>query len=159
LGDSASALAAILGRYPRRYGAAMNAMNAMNVTRFSSSDATAWFQCTDRPIFLADVLDEHSPSAMTVGFARYGAGAANEWTVTYDEALVITRGTFTVRHPGGATTAHAGEVLFLPRGTPLTYLAETDVELVYVTYPHWAAATRRSEHAAQLDAFHPVPPP
>jgi hypothetical protein len=31
-----------------------------------------------------------------VGFAYYAPGARNEWVVTYDEALIITRGAFTV---------------------------------------------------------------
>lgn len=119
-------------------------------------DPTTWYQSEDRQIFLADVLDENTSDTMSVGFARYGKGAANEWTVTYDEALIITKGVFTVRSADGAKTARPGDVLFLTKGTKLVYQAEEDRELVYVTYPHWAEATRHSEHAAQLETFHAV---
>ena len=130
----------------------------MNVTLLTTKLPKEWYQAGDRPIFLADVLDETTASPMSVGFAQYAAGASNDWTVTYDEVLVITRGVFTVIARGRETTARAGEVIFLPKGTPLTYRADESAELVYVTYPHWAAATKASEHAAALDFFHPVPP-
>jgi hypothetical protein len=83
-------------------------------------DAGAWYQPGDRPIFLADVLDHTSQSPMSVGFARYAAGASNDWTLSYDEVLVITKGEFSVLTGGKATTARAGEAIFLARGTPLT---------------------------------------
>jgi ethanolamine utilization protein EutQ len=128
----------------------------MTVMHLTSRMPTTWYQAGDRPIFLADVLDEDSGVPMSVGFAIYGAGASNDWTVTYDEVLVITKGAFSVVSDGRTTTARAGEAIFLVKGTTLTYRAEEPTELVYVTYPHWAAATRRSEHAAALDFFRPV---
>jgi ethanolamine utilization protein EutQ len=128
----------------------------MNVRLITIKDPSVWYQAGDRPIFLADVLDETNSQSMSVGFARYRKGASNDWIVTYDEALIITKGVFTVRWADGAQTAKAGEVLFLTKDTPLTYHADEDAELVYVTYPHWADATRKSKHAAQLDFFHPV---
>lgn len=131
-------------------------MNVMLLTREMPKE---WYQAGDRPIYLADVLEESGPSPMSVGFARYAAGASNDWTVTYDEVLVVTRGVFSVVVRGNATTARAGDAIFLPKGTALTYRAEADAEVVYVSYPHWAAATRASEHAGALDFFHPVPPP
>lgn len=50
---------------------------------------------------------------MTVGFARYRKGESNDWTVSYDEALVITKGAFTVQTDDGSTSARAGEVIYL----------------------------------------------
>jgi len=129
----------------------------MSVRRFTSEDPTTWYQAEGRRIFIADVIDDtNSETPMSVGFARYDAGTSNEWTANYDEALIITSGRFTVRTADGAQTADAGEVIYLTKGTELVYQAEEDTELVYVTYPHWADATRRSEHASALDEFHPV---
>jgi ethanolamine utilization protein EutQ len=128
----------------------------MSVTRFTSDDPTTWYQPDGRPVFIADVLDESNGETMSVGFARFDKGAANPWTVTYDEALVVTRGRLTVRSADGTETADAGEVIYLTKGTELVYEAEEDTEFVYVTYPHWMAATQRSEHAAALDAYVPV---
>jgi len=91
---------------------------------------------------------------MTVGFAHYAPGAANEWVVTYDEALIITRGAFTVTSADGVeTTARVAEIIFLRAGTPVVYSAKGDgAELVYVTYPHWSE-TEASERF--LDVFQP----
>lgn len=130
----------------------------MSVTVYRKSTPTEWYQPGERPIFLADVLDEHGPSPMSAGFALYAKGASNDWTMAYDEVLVVTKGVFSVVVAGVSTTATAGEILFLPKGTTLTYRAEENAEVVYVSYPHWARATRESAHAKALDAFRPVPP-
>jgi ethanolamine utilization protein EutQ len=126
------------------------------VRHLTSSDPEVWYQPGDQRIFLADVLDPSNSDSMSVGFARYAKGEANAWTMAYDEALIITKGRFTVRHAGGEQSADAGEVLFLQNGTELVYQADEDTELVYVTHPHWMAATEKSAHAAQLEAFHPA---
>jgi ethanolamine utilization protein EutQ len=78
--------------------------------------------------------------------------------VTYDEALIVTRGTYSVTSEDGAkTTADAGELIFLRKGTKVVYSAgETGAEVVYVTYPHWVKAQEASEHAALLDGFQPI---
>jgi ethanolamine utilization protein EutQ len=129
----------------------------MSVQHFSSTEhQLGWYRSEGRQIFLADALDETSDAAMSVGFARYGKGASNPWVVTYDEALIITSGAFSVEWKEGTQTARAGEVLFLSKGTALVYRADEDTELVYVTYPHWSQAQRNSEHADLLDTFHPV---
>jgi ethanolamine utilization protein EutQ len=131
----------------------------MSVRLLTQQLPIEWYQAGAEPIFLGDVLDSTSDSPMSVGFARYAAGASNEWTLSYAEILVITRGAFSVVVEGHATTARAGEALYLPNGTSLTYRAEEDCELVYISYPHWADATKQSPHAAALDFFHPVASP
>lgn len=131
----------------------------MSIRHFTIEDPTDWYQRRGRKIFLGAVLDASTSDTMSVGFGRYTAGESNEWTVTYDEALIVTRGVFTVRSAEQAVTASAGEVVFLTAGTSVTYQADDDCDLVYVTYPHWMDAQRSSAHADQLDNFLPVPPP
>jgi ethanolamine utilization protein EutQ (cupin superfamily) len=41
-------------------------------------------------------------------------------TLPYDEALIITRGVFTVRRADGSATAKAGEVIFQRAGAKVT---------------------------------------
>lgn len=132
----------------------------MKLLHLTIDNAKDWHQHTDKRIYLADVVGPGDGSPMSAGFARYDRkGERNDWTLSYDEFLIITRGSFTVRTGDGSKTARAGEVLFLPRGTALTYeAAEDSTELVYVTYPHWLEAQTGSAHAALLDAFHPVEP-
>ena len=124
---------------------------------FTTEDVDTWYRPGDIKMLLGDVLDPSNSKSMSVGFAHYAPGASNEWVVTYDEALIITRGAFTVTSADGVeTTARAGEVIFLRAGTPVVYSAkEEGAEVVYVTYPHWAEAHAASEYAPFLDAFQP----
>jgi len=129
----------------------------MSVRHFTSSDAK-FYQYADRQIFVGDVLDASNSESMSVGYYRNKTkGEKNEWVVTYDEALIVTKGALTVRSKDGAKTAKAGEIIFLTKGTAIAYeAAEDDTEAVYVSYPHWMDAHVQSEHAHLLDSYHPV---
>jgi ethanolamine utilization protein EutQ len=122
---------------------------------FRGEDVETWYRPGEIRMLLGDVLDSSNSDSMSVGFAHYAPGASNEWVVTYDEALIITKGAFTVTSTEGVeTTARAGEVIFLRAGTPVVYSAkEEGAEVVYVTYPHWLQAHEASEHAPFLDSF------
>jgi ethanolamine utilization protein EutQ len=129
----------------------------MSVRHFTSNDAK-FYQYSDREIFVGDVLDSSNSDTMSVGFYRNKRkGEKNQWVVTYDEALIVTRGALTVRSAEGAKTAKTGEVIFLTKGTEIAYeAAEDDTEVVYVTYPHWMDAQAKSKHAHLIDSYHPV---
>ncbi|RZS33997.1 SnoaL-like protein [Herbihabitans rhizosphaerae] len=128
------------------------------ISRYTPDDVDTWYQARERQIFLGDVVDSDDDVAMGVGFARYAPGESNAWVVTYDEVLVVTKGTFTVTSADGhGTTAGVGELIYLRKDTELVYsTGDTGAELVYVTYPLWMDAQQRSPHAALLDAFHPA---
>jgi ethanolamine utilization protein EutQ len=75
------------------------------------------------------VRDEKNSDTMSVGFVRYAKGQANEWVVTYDETLIVTKGTYTVTAEDGAKTiAKVGEVIYLTKGTKVVYSAEEETE-------------------------------
>jgi ethanolamine utilization protein EutQ len=112
-----------------------------------------WYRRGRQDLRLADAIDGSHGAAMTVGFARYASGESNEWVMSYDEALVVTRGRFAVDSGGASTLAGPGEVIYLSPDTPLVYRAIEDSEVVYVSYPHWYEATVRSPHAARLQEF------
>jgi ethanolamine utilization protein EutQ len=124
---------------------------------FTTNDVEAWYRPGEIKMHLGDVLDPSNSESMSVGFAHYAPGASNEWVVTYDEALIVTSGAFTVTSADGVeTTARAGEVIFLRAGTPVVYSAkEEGAVVVYVTYPHWVEAHAASEYAPFLDSFQP----
>jgi ethanolamine utilization protein EutQ len=127
------------------------------ITLFTPNDAQTWYQPEGRRIFLGDVLDENNSDTMGLGFARYAPGQSNEWVVTYDEALIVTKGAYSVTAEDGTkTTAKVGEVIYLTKGTKVVYSAEEETEVVYVTYPTWMDAHRRSEHTHLLDIYHPI---
>jgi ethanolamine utilization protein EutQ len=131
---------------------------AEGIRLFTKQDVETWHQSEERGVFLSDVVDDSNGNSMSVGFARYAPGESNEWVVTYDEALIVTDGAYTVTSADGTrTTAQAGDVIFLDKGTRVVYSAEeTGAEVVYVTYPHWLNAQAASEHAGLLDTFHPA---
>ncbi|MCG5218318.1 cupin domain-containing protein [Streptosporangium soli] len=129
---------------------------AAPVERFTIKDPTTWWQRGEQEIFLGDVLDQTGDAAMSVGFARYRKGETNEWTVSYDEALIVTKGAFTVQSESGPVSIKAGEVIYLRAGADVVYQADEDTELVYVTHPHWLEATTASPYAAKLEEFHPA---
>jgi ethanolamine utilization protein EutQ len=131
----------------------------MRVMKYTRGDVAQWWQRGDQYLYLGGVLDNTSDAKMSVGFIRYRKGESNPWTVTYDEALIVTKGAYTVRTDDGPVTARAGEVIYLPAGAKVVYEAPEDTEVVYVTYPHWIEATENSDQAAALAEFHPAPAP
>lgn len=128
----------------------------MSAQHYTPASVKQWYQSNEQPIFLGDVLDDSNSTSMGAGFAQYDKGASNIWVVTYDEVLIIIKGVFSVKTATGTATARAGEIIFLTKGTELTYIAEEESELVYVSYPKWATAQQNSQHANLLDTFHPI---
>ena len=91
--------------------------------RLFTTDNAEWYQYRDREIFVGDVLNSSNSEAMSVGFYRNkNKGERNEWVVTYDEALICTKGALTVRSPEGTKTAKAGEVSQWPSSSRRAWL-------------------------------------
>ncbi|HEX4815734.1 MAG TPA: hypothetical protein VFV66_23570 [Nonomuraea sp.] len=111
------------------------ATDAVGVQHFSSGDVGTWFQAGEVDMAVGDVIAPPGNAAMSVGYAHYRKGASNAWTVTYDEALIITRGLFSVRSGETRKTAAVGELIYLHAGTPVVYEADEDTTLIYVCYP------------------------
>jgi ethanolamine utilization protein EutQ (cupin superfamily) len=107
----------------------------MSVQHLTIDDTRAWFQPSDREVYIGDVLDLVNSATTRVRFGRYGKGAVHEWMVTYDETLIVTKGTLKVRSPGDEQIARAGEVVSLGKGTRVVYEGlDDDTEVVFVTY-------------------------
>ena len=117
--------------------------------KFTLDDAK-WVQFDSSRIFLGEVVDETNSSSMGVGYARYDAGEANEWTLSYDEALIVLKGSFTVAVGDGEVSAGLGDVLWLEAGTSVVYKANEDAVLVYVSYPMWCSTKGTKANAALL---------
>jgi ethanolamine utilization protein EutQ len=108
---------------------------AAPIQHLTSERVATWFQQEDMEMVVGDALDLPSSAPMVIGFARYRKGVANEITLPYDEALIVTRGALTVRRADGVATATAGEVIFHRAGAKVVYQADEDAELVYVGHP------------------------
>jgi len=90
----------------------VNNESLMGVKHFTIKDPAIWHQSGDQQIFLGDVIDSSNSTSMSVGFARYNKDDSNEWTVTYDEVLVVTKGVFTVKSADGVKTAKQAKLSF-----------------------------------------------
>lgn len=58
-----------------------------------------------------------------------------DWTLDYDEIDYIIEGTLTVIIEGRRVTAGPGEIMLIPKGSPIQFSVEGDARFVYVTYP------------------------
>jgi ethanolamine utilization protein EutQ len=82
---------------------------------------------------IARLVGPDRSRTMGAGIATFD-GCSIEWTVLYDELVVVLEGTFRLRLAGRAIEAHAGDVVWLPEGTALRYEGERAV-VCYVLYP------------------------
>lgn len=129
----------------------------MSVQHLTIDDTRAWFQASDRQVFIGDVLDLATSATTRVRFARYGKGAVHEWMVTVDETLIVTKGALLVRSEGSVQIARAGEVISLAKGTRVVYRGEADdTEVVFVSYAPQFDAPRQVSRVAASDEPRPV---
>ena len=62
-----------------------------------------------------------------------------DWELTYEEIDYVIEGTLTVTIDGTTYTAHAGDVLFVPSGSKVTWGSPDKARVFYATYPaNWA---------------------
>ena len=62
-----------------------------------------------------------------------------DWTVTYDEVLFIHEGRLTIESGGERHECGPGDIVWLPEGTALKYIADERVGYFYALYPvDWA---------------------
>jgi len=61
------------------------------------------------------------------------------WTLKYDEVDYVIDGTLELIVDGNTMRANAGQVLFIPKNTPLQFSAPGKVRFFYVVYPaNWS---------------------
>lgn len=79
-----------------------------------------------------------SESQMSAGFLTIEQSSF-DWELSYEEIDVILEGSLSVTINGVTQHAAQGDVLFIPKGTKVTWSSASYVKLFYVTYPaNWA---------------------
>ena len=89
-------------------------------------------------VWLKDVLSlEESP--------RLGCGLMEldhtkfEWTLTYDEVDYIIEGTLDIIVDGRPVRATAGQIIYIPKNTKVTFSTPDKTRFMYVCYPaNWS---------------------
>jgi ethanolamine utilization protein EutQ len=82
---------------------------------------------------IARLVGPDRSRTMGAGVATFD-GCSIEWTVLYDEVVVVLEGLFRLRVRNRVIEAHPGDVVWLPENTPLRYEGERAV-VFYVLYP------------------------
>jgi ethanolamine utilization protein EutQ (cupin superfamily) len=71
---------------------------------------------------------------------EYLENATIDWTVSYDEILFIIEGPITIEFEGEQHVCGPGDIVWLPEGTHLRYIATNRAGYFYALYPvDWAA--------------------
>lgn len=132
-------------------------MKTPDIQKFVAGKVRDWMEWSGTK--LVDVLNEdEAPTSKlgAIGFLRAPRGATSDFEFAYDEVLIVIRGRCTVASRDEWQTAGPGEVLYLPAGTPGTFNALEDLELVYVASSPYGEVNRVTKAsllaAAQAEA-------
>ena len=85
---------------------------------------------------IARLVSDEGSTTMGAGVAIFD-GCSIEWTVLYDEAVVVLEGTFRLRVGKDfeqVIEAKPGDVIWIPENTPLKYEGE-GARIFYTVYP------------------------
>lgn len=77
-----------------------------------------------------DVVTDADGSPMAAGYMSITKGEF-PWTLNYDEVQIVLEGEL---HIGGKV-GRAGDVLYVPKGSSITFATPTYAKFVYVTFP------------------------
>ena len=62
-----------------------------------------------------------------------------DWNLQYDEIDYVIEGTLSIMCNNSVTTANAGEIILIPKGSSIKFSVDGFARFMYVTYPaNWA---------------------
>ncbi|GAA1542239.1 cupin domain-containing protein [Nocardioides humi] len=83
---------------------------------------------------VGDVVDAGHGSPMAAGFLTLTRGCF-PWTLTYDEIEYVVEGELHLGIDGTTIVGHPGDVLYVPKGSAITFGTPSWARILYVTYP------------------------
>lgn len=86
-----------------------------------------------------DVVTSADRSPMAAGYLTLTAGTF-PWTLSYDEVQIVLEGELHIGTADGVRIGRPGDILFVPRGSSITFGTPEWAKFVYVTFPaDWEA--------------------
>ncbi|MGH6938660.1 cupin domain-containing protein [Hypericibacter sp.] len=82
---------------------------------------------------IARIIGPDLSKTLGAGLAQFD-GCSIEWTVLYDEMIVVLEGAFRLRVGKDVYDATAGDVIWIPENTPLRYEGEKST-VCYAVFP------------------------
>jgi ethanolamine utilization protein EutQ len=94
-------------------------------------------------VALADVVAEADGSPMAAGYMALDAtqpgGGVFAWTLTYDEVDIVLEGELVITRGDEQVLGRTGDVIFIAKGSSITFGTPSSTRFVYVAYPvNWA---------------------
>lgn len=83
---------------------------------------------------IVDVVTAADNSSMAAGFMSW-KNLFFPWTLTYDEVDLVLEGELHIRQNGETMVGHAGDVLFIPKNSPIEFGTPSHVRFLYVAFP------------------------
>jgi ethanolamine utilization protein EutQ len=83
---------------------------------------------------LKDVVTSADGSSMAAGYMALDKGEF-PWTLTYDEVDIILEGELVITRGDISAHGHPGDVIFIPRGSSITFGTPDKVRFIYVAFP------------------------
>ncbi len=83
---------------------------------------------------LKDVVTSTDCSPMASGYMTLEKGEF-PWTLTYDEIDIILEGELVITRGSEIVRGSAGDIIFIPKGSSITFGTPNRVRFVYVTFP------------------------
>ncbi len=97
-------------------------------------------QRPEMDVRLEDVITHQHGAPMAAGFMSLHKGNF-PWTLTYDEIEYVIEGELHIGTPQGTVVGKPGDVLYVPKGSQITFGTPSWAKFLYVTYPaEWADA-------------------
>jgi ethanolamine utilization protein EutQ len=85
-----------------------------------------------------DVITQAHGSPVAAGFLTMHKGSF-PWTLSYDEVQYVVEGELHIGTSQGTIVGKPGDVIFVPKGTSITFGTPSWAKFFYVTYPvDWA---------------------
>lgn len=92
---------------------------------------------------LRDVITREDGSPLAAGYmaldAQTSGGGVFPWTLTYDEIDIVLEGELIITREGEQVRGGPGDVIFIPKGSTITFGTPSYARFVYVAYPaNWS---------------------
>lgn len=92
----------------------------------------------DMRVEAVDVITAADGSPMAAGFLSLTKGSF-PWTLTYDEVQIVIEGELHLGSKDGVKIGKPGDILYVPKGSEITFGTPSWAKLIYVTFPaDWA---------------------
>ncbi len=85
-------------------------------------------------VYLKDLLSLEEAPRMGAGVMELD-NTAFEWTLTYDEYDYVIEGTLEIVIDGRVVTAHAGDVIYIPKNSHIHFRSPGKTRYFYTVYP------------------------